>query len=150
MATIMERVAALEAKVFGQIQPSEPVVNSDYPPPLPYAWYREPRVPQGHPNTVYMKETGHVLSVPVPHMKENIIGYMTRVSWQAHGDPGVLGSVMTLGPTAVLGPFGYREDLPASWPYATDRFFNEFAYMTPEELAEAHRKMAEWPTGPKS
>lgn len=153
MPTVEERLSELEIVVFGRPQSLQTEANAPVaataPPPLPGnwgGWYREPRVQDGHPNTVTMPQTGHVLSIPAPHMKENIIGYMIRTSWQTHGNPGVLGALSGML-NATLGKYGYVDSDPSTWPKAADQFFNEFDYMTPQELAEAQRQMAEW--GPR-
>lgn len=81
----------------------------------------DPIVGSDCPNTVTLP-SGRTLSVPRPDMHENITGYATRVSKQAGGHHRTVGALF-LGPTSVLGPFGYVDADPATWPAAVERFF---------------------------
>lgn len=102
--------------------------------------YIEPVVQTGTPGTETMSVTGHVLSLPKPG--ESFAAYCGRVNDQAGGNPDNVGSAVN---ALVLG-WG---DLALShnggkWTLAADWFFNQRAYMTPEERAAEDARQAAW------
>jgi hypothetical protein len=94
-------------------------------------------------NTAMMVATGHVLSNPRPDLGENLMGYVSRVADQCHGDQNRVGTLAYM--TAPLyAKFGTPAADGANWSRLADMFYNQRFYMSSAELAEDNERRANW------
>lgn len=145
---LLDRIAALEARLGDPLNVPNPVYETDLNGLLTHVRMVgnarvDPVVGDDCPGTVFMPQTGHVLSVPRPDLGEMFMGYCQRVSDQAHGNIATVGALV-ISSSRLFARFGGFKSDGSNWAEAADCFYNLRAYMSVAERAQADAAKESW------